>query len=280
MLKRDINKKKVIPMKITHEKLTGSFEEKKELVSQFNLMDDDFCSVVLENKEACEYVIHKLTGKEDLKILNNKTQESIKNYLGHSCVLDCLAEDSNHTLYDIEVQVENSDDQIKRMRYYRSAIDFTKFSKGQPYKNMPEVYTIMITGFDPFGLGKVVYESEKKVKGTDYVIDDGVHEMYFNNTVNDGSEIAELLQYFKNSNAGNTNFGALSDAVNYHKETEKGVVSVCQAVEDYGYTMRNEGIKEGEAKIIKSLIETGMSVEEIAKATKISVEEVKKLSEK
>ena len=55
---------------------------------------------------------------------------------------------------------------------------------------------------------------------------------------------------------------------------------MCQAVEDYGYTMRNEGIKEGEAKIIKSLIETGMSVEEIAKATKISVEEVKKLSEK
>ena len=62
---------------------------------------------------------------------------------------------------------------------------------------------------------------------------------------------------------------------------------MCQAVEDYGYDRekigraegRDEGIAEGQAKIIKSLIETGMSVEEIAKATKISVEEVKKLAE-
>ena len=58
-------------MKITQEALTGTFEQKKELVSQFNLMDDDFFAVVMQDKDACEYVIRKLTGKEDLKIIES-----------------------------------------------------------------------------------------------------------------------------------------------------------------------------------------------------------------
>ena len=73
-------------------------------------------------------------------------------------------------------------------------------------------------------------------------------------------------------------------AVNYHKETEEGVVSVCQAVEDYGHVMkiqgRAEGLAEGKAEIIKSLIATGMSVENVAAATKLSVDEIKKIIEK
>ena len=212
-------------MKITQEALTGTFEQKKELVSQFNLMDDDFFAVVMQDKDACEYVIRKLTGKEDLKIIESKSQYSIRSTTQHSCVLDCFAEDSNHQLFNIEVQVKNNDNQPKRMRYYRSAIDFTSFEKGRKYEELPDVYMIMISSFDVFGLGKNSYKIQKSVEGTDFVVDDGVHEMYFNNAVNDGSDISELLQYFKNSDSGNANFGALSQAVKHSKETEEGVVA-------------------------------------------------------
>lgn len=34
-------------MKIEHSKLIGTFEEKQAIVEQFNLMDDDFFSVVI-----------------------------------------------------------------------------------------------------------------------------------------------------------------------------------------------------------------------------------------
>ena len=40
-----------------------------------------------------------------------------------------------------------------------------------------------------------------------------------------------------------------------------------------------EGLAEGQAKIIRSLIASGMSVEEVAKRTGLSIEEVRKLAD-
>lgn len=39
-------------MKIDHESLTGTFEQKKALVQQFNLMHDDFFAIVMQDKKA------------------------------------------------------------------------------------------------------------------------------------------------------------------------------------------------------------------------------------
>lgn len=46
--------KEVIPLEITHESLIGSFEHKQKLVSQFNLIQDDFFAVVMQDKPALE----------------------------------------------------------------------------------------------------------------------------------------------------------------------------------------------------------------------------------
>lgn len=44
-------------MKINHEDLVGTIEQKKKLVSQFTLFDDTFFSAVMQDKDAAEYVL-------------------------------------------------------------------------------------------------------------------------------------------------------------------------------------------------------------------------------
>lgn len=109
-------------MVIRHEDLVGSFEQQKALVAQFNLIDDTFFSVVMEHNDAAEYLLTHLLGKK-VRIIENKTQYSIRNIENHSIVLDALIEDEEHNIYDVEVQIGDKNNHERRIRYYRTAID-------------------------------------------------------------------------------------------------------------------------------------------------------------
>lgn len=230
-------------MVIRHEDLVGTYEQKRALVSQFNLMDDTFFSVVLENKAACEYLLTVLLGKP-IRVIENKTQYSIRNIENHSIVLDALVEDDEHNIYDVEVQVGDNKDHERRIRYYRTAIDWSYLEKGRDYKLLPELYMIFISSFDPFDLNKTHYEVEHSVKGYEKPYNDGVHILYYNTAADDdGSKLAQLLQYLKKSDAGCDKFGALSQAVNYHKVINEGVDGMCKAVEEYAKSYYKEEIE-------------------------------------
>ena len=142
---------------IRHEDLIGSFEQKEALVAQFNLMDDTFFSVVMEHNVAAEYLLTQLLGKP-VKIIENKTQYSIRNVESHSIVLDALVEDEDHNLYDVEVQVGDNKNHERRIRYYHTAIDWSYLEKGKKFSELPELYMIFISDFDPFDMKKVHYE--------------------------------------------------------------------------------------------------------------------------
>ena len=117
-------------MVIRHEDLVGSFEQQKALVSQCNLMDDTFFSVVMEHNDAAEYLLTHLLGKS-VRIIENKTQYSIRNIENHSIVLDALIEDEEHNIYDVEVQIGDKKNHERRIRYYRTAIDWSYLEKGK-----------------------------------------------------------------------------------------------------------------------------------------------------
>lgn len=83
-----------------------------------------------------------------------------------------------------------------------------------------------------------------------------------NCAVNDGSDIAELMQYFKNSTGKNNKFPRLSDRVT-------------QIVEEYA----NKKVLERDKETAKSLIQNGVSVELVKKSIPtLSVEFIEKLS--
>ena len=265
-------------MEITHESLIGSFEQKQKLVSQFNLIHDDFFAVVMQDKPALETTLRTLLKKKDLIVTEVRIQYSIRNLVSHSVILDVLAEDSAGKLCNIEVQVKNEDDYQKRSRYNQTNIDTSFLRKGKDYSELPEVYIIFITSFDIFKKSDVCYKIKRVLDGYDEVVDNGVHEYYFYTKANDGSEIAKLLHYFEHTDANNDDFGALSDAVKLYKTTEEGVSHVCDEVRKYGdkraASAAERAKAEEQVKTITSMIQRkGLSLEEALDMYGISMSE-------
>lgn len=243
-------------MKIEQSSLVGTFEQKKTLVSAFNLMHDDFFAIVMKDNEVCEYVLKILLGKE-VKVHSVHTQYALRNISSHSVVLDVLVEDLDHKLYNVEIQVADNDDHIKRVRYYQAAIDWSVLQKGKKYSELPELYLIYISMFDIFKQNKSSYEISRTVKGTDIEADNGVHEMYFNTQADDGTKLSQLLHYFRESDPTNNDFGALSKAVKYYKNDERGVSAMCKAVREYGDERAAASKMEEKIKTVKRAMEKG-----------------------
>ncbi len=254
-------------MVIRHEDLVGSFEQQKALVSQFNLMDDTFFSVVMEHNDAAEYLLTNLLGKP-VRIIENKTQYSIRNIENHSIVLDALIEDEEHNIYDVEVQIGDKKNHERRIRYYRTAIDWSYLEKGKDYSDLPELYMIFISDFDPFQMSKVHYEIAQYIEGTDRKYDSGVHIHYFNTAVTDGTFLSDLLRYLKSSDPENNSFGALSKQVNYHK-IQGGVGNMCKAVEEYAKEYAKEREEKGRieksVEVVKNMLKDGFSIDKALK---------------
>lgn len=85
---------------------------------------------------------------------------------------------------------------------------------------------------------------------------------YANTAIDDKSDIAELMQYFKKSVGEHQNFQKLCNRVKYFKETRKGVSDMCRLVEDYAA----EKIKQADIQTATNLIKNGVSVDIIAKS--------------
>ena len=82
---------------------------------------------------------------------------------------------------------------------------------------------------------------------------------------------------FSCTDAKDMNYKILADRVRYFKEDEKGVATMCRAMEE----MRNETAHETAVQIAKRMLKSGkLSYEEIAEFAELTVEEVKALDEK
>ena len=272
-------------MRITDETLMGTFEQKRELVRSFTMFDDDFFAVVMEDKAAAQEVLRVLTEIPDLVVKEIKTQYSIRNLGTHSVILDALAEDSQHKLYNLELQVADQDDHQKRVRYYQSNIDISYLDKGRKYEDLPELYLIYMTKFDLFHLGQTKYTIYRGIAGTDVILDNGVHELYINAANDDGTEIAELMEFFTETGTRKQQFPDLSGRIQYLKEEQEGVDRMCEAVRKYGDERQAAGMKQGmqqgqlqERKdMIRNALKMKMPLATIAKLVELSVEEVQKL---
>ena len=70
--------------------------------------------------------------------------------------------------------------------------------------------------------------------------DNGLHTIYVNAEIDDGTSLAKLMQYLKTAKAGDTSQGALSEYVNYLKSPEGGR----EVMGEFEKYFREEGIKE------------------------------------
>lgn len=71
--------------------------------------------------------------------------------------LDVYVEDSEGTVYDLEVQTTNKRNLGKRTRFYQSMIDIRVLEKGQDYNQLKKSFVIFICNYDPYGKSRYVY---------------------------------------------------------------------------------------------------------------------------
>ena len=201
--------------------------------------------------------------------------------LSKSPRLDIVAEDAEGTLYEIEVQRLEEPAPARRVRDYTSVMDSELLRKGVGYDKLPEVYLFYISEKDIWCNGHTVYHVQQSLSFGEKQIpyENGLHTIYVNAEIDDGSNIAKLMQYLKTAKAGDTSQGALSDYVNYLK-SPKGGREVMGEFEKY---FREEGRKAGVEEGRKAGVEEGRkegiinSVKALMQNTKISAQEAMRM---
>ena len=272
--------------------------EQRAFIARLNVMDDPFFQKIAENQEVCEEILRILLQKPHLTLIENNTQLFLRNLNAHSVILDVLCKDENGTFFNIEVQKDDkkgkaakAEEYQKRVRFHLANMDTTLVEKGTPYYQLPDLYAVFISELDPFQQNCTIYHIHRAITETGALVENGVHEIYANTAVNDGTDIAQLLQYFKQTTAANAKFPRLVERVAYFKEQQEGVLIMGNVFDEYAELK----VKEAEKKFQEKLQETekekekttavnflkeGVSAETIAKALpSLSLEFIKQLKQ-
>ena len=196
-----------------------------------------------------------LAGIKDLTVKDVRTQYRISKITSHDAILDVLAEDAEGKLINLEIQRGDTVDHARRTRFYAAMIDSELLQKGKEYYEMPEVYVIYISEDDIWKAGRTTYPVKKQLEGTEISYDDGLHVLYVNAAIDDGTEIADLMKYFKKADPTDMSQGDLSRRIHFLKCEEGGYKVMCQITEKFV----QEGIEIGIEKGIEKGIELGES---------------------
>ena len=223
------------------EDIQKKHEEDLQRIRNFRLLDDDFMSKVFEDKTCAEILLRIILQRKDLKVKYVYVQQEIKNLQGRSIRLDILAEDTNEKLYNVEVQRSDKGASRKRARHNSSLLDANITDAGEDYEKLNSTYVIFITENDILKRGLPIYHIDRTVKETGESFEDGAHIIYVNSQIKNETELGKLMHDFSCTNAEDMNYSVLADRVRYFKEDEKGVSTMCKAMED----MRNEAHEEG-----------------------------------
>ena len=253
-----------------------TYEEQKASIARLNLMDNGFFQKVMQDTESCEEMLQILLQMPNLKVLTNQIERNIPNMTGHAVTLDLICEDDNGNIINVEVQKANDTNHQKRVRYNMACMDTLSIDKGKAYHELPDLYVIFISSFDLFKLRQTTYRIRRVIEDTTHYVENGTHELYVNTKVDDGSNIAQLMQYFKNSNGIHPLFPKLSKQIYYYKETPEGVTTMGDVWEEYADEKVAKQAKEMAIALLKDKI---YPLNKIAELTKLSIEEVNSLQQ-
>lgn len=239
-------------------------------------------------------------------------------YESKAGILDVKVQIDKNIICNIEMQVKDLKNMDKRSTYYMSRILSDELKKSEDYAEIKNTIVINLLNFEFYkrnsyhSIAHMKFEKTKKNEFVDmgYKSEDEIAtqdlEMHF----------IEIPKFVKKDSKANTKLEQwlwliagreekLEMAKKEDKEIKKAMKIIDEmsmdekewelyqsrkmAIMDYNTGIREakeegkrEGIKKGERKkqieIAKELLKLGMSIENIQKATKLTIEEIKKLS--
>ena len=109
---------------------------------QITLKDDFMFFSVMSDKELCKELLERILDIKIKKLVYVAGQDTKKDsYDGKGVRLDIYTEDSENTVYNVEMQAGKSTNLPKRSRFYQSAIDLNQLQAGMDYDALNDATT-------------------------------------------------------------------------------------------------------------------------------------------
>ena len=248
----------------------------------------------MRDPQIAKGVVQNLLGIKVKKIEFITSQYSIDElYGGKGIRLDAYLEDEDKVI-DIEMQTVIKKDEGLRMRYYQSMMDIDHLNRGEGYIDLKESYVVFICLDDPLGGGKPVYNFVTKEADGGLILNDRIHKVIYNASSFEKAEnpdVRAFLEFVKQHSATDRLTREIQDAVDSCKNHQKWRAEYMlwkDQIREWKDEAREAGLAEGREEGARNkAIETArqllkmdlLTVEQIATATQLSVEEVVKLKQ-
>ncbi len=214
----------------------------KKSLRQLNLLNRFLFAEAMEDPETMQMVLEIILGREVvLKYLPQVEKEERISPLYRYVRLDVLAEDTEDTLYDTEVQQKNTGNLPRRSRHYQAMIDCKLLEPGEvDFNVMSNVYIITIAPFDLFGYGKYMYTFRMKCDELlELNLADGAVRLFLNTRGTNADEVSEEL----------------IELLNYMEHTDEATSASCISTRIHEMQKKIEAIKSNEEVSVRFLKE-------------------------
>lgn len=210
--------------------------------------------------------------------------------------LDVYVEDTDtNRSFDVEMQVSDSDNLAKRMRYYQGLIDLDKLKHGQHYSALGDSFIIFICTFDRFNSGRHIYTfRETCVECPIIGLNDGSTKIFLSTkgTVDDvSSDLKAFLDYVDRGFISGNFIQELDEAVQLVKSNRKAMkefmtyeMSLLESRMEGEQRGLLQGLQQGrnqeKESVALKMLHKGSSIDEIHDLTDLPIERIKEISSK
>ena len=254
---------------------------KPKALEDYIIMDDIFMNLFFdEDNEVTEYLLRTVLGNEGLKVRRVVKQMQLVNPGKRGAKLDVYAEDSEGRGYDIEIQRDSEGAHPRRARYYSSLMDTRMLEPMESFKDLKDSFVIFITEEDTRKEGNEINQFEMIDIKNGRKFEDGRHIIYVNGSSDDVStDIGKLIHDLKCKDPKDMYSEVFARRIRYLKETTEGRTKMGSEIEVIRQAAKAEFVEERNIEIAMNLLNIGKnSIEDIAKATGLPVDEIRELA--
>ncbi|PEP53074.1 Rpn family recombination-promoting nuclease/putative transposase [Bacillus pseudomycoides] len=213
-------------------------------------------------------------------------------------ILDISATLDTGTKVNVEIQLNNNHDMIKRSLYYWGKLFTSQLQKGMPYSSLHKTITINLLNFVMFPeyeafhtTGILWNKQQQKILSDDIEVHmveiPKLMQQWRNEQVNpwEDSFVRWLLLLPANEDEHLTQTLediAMSQDSSFrqaYEAREKVLMDEAAKVAHARNEGKKEGIQEGKIQMIKGMHELGVPLETIAKASKLSINDIERILE-
>ncbi|MGP1454487.1 MAG: Rpn family recombination-promoting nuclease/putative transposase [Treponema sp.] len=245
---------------------------------ELTITDDFIFCHVMQDKQICTELLTLVLSDKIGNITDIAYQQSFHSTaFAKGIRLDVWITDDECKTYDVEMQTTNQANLAKRLRYYQSIIDITTLEKGKHYDELRDSFILFFCPFDYLQKGLPVYTFKTIcTENAGITLPDGMTKVIINSKGVDNEKNPELrnfLAYMNGTKIFNSPF--ISKLEKRIQEIKNDEARRQEYMMLNSYTMDTE--KKAKITIAINLLRMGLSLENIAKATGLSKEDIDKL---